>query len=114
VGRGITFAVGGAGMNYSTPLFTLRNDSTPMKVKWKSVVYSYPNRHTLTVEGSVDCTGYMDYNATFEANPNPNPYPAAEVLVNAEAVLTLLPAPSNTHFGMGLGKFGGMLCGARF
>jgi hypothetical protein len=68
-----------------------------MSVSWISTATS--NIATLRVQGSLDCTGYADWNATITAHKR----------ITDEVRLTVPTAVDNAHFGMGLGTYGGFL-----
>jgi hypothetical protein len=74
--------------------------ATNMSVQWQSITRTA--RISLIVDGEVDCTGYMSFNATVA---NLDTQAAAETAVN----LTLPSANNNAHFAMGLGRKGGFL-----
>jgi hypothetical protein len=95
----VNFEAQGMPAATATPTITFQT-ATQMSVAWQSVTRT--DGMSLVVNGEIDCTGYMSFNATVT---NVDKTKAVETAVN----LTVPSAAANTHFAMGLGRKGGYL-----
>ena len=85
---------------------------TNMSVAWQSVMESSLAR--LTIDGSLDCTGYLSFNATLtaKAGPGRTVVPRAVGGTAAEGLaagVNLTVPVSGAHLAMGLGRPGGFI-----
>jgi hypothetical protein len=104
--------------------------ATKMSVVWQAV--SHTDDHSLIIDAEVDCTGYMDFNATLTRKANGAAAAAAAAATTAGSTagstattgaaaalvaaasqtavnLSVPNAARNAHFAMGLGRKGGFL-----
>ena len=77
--------------------------ASKMSVMWQSVTNS--SEGSLVIDGELDCTGYMSFNATLTnlaefSHDGVVTQTGTSIAVN----LTVPNAPTNAHFGMGLGQ----------
>ena len=106
LGGPVDFHVDGMAGLMAHPVVSFQ-DPTQMSLVWQ--VRANSSEGAVTIDAEVDCTGYMSFNATISkysdydgATPTQT---ASQVAVN----LTVPNSPRNAHFGMGLGRKGGLM-----
>ena len=94
---GMSFAVDG--LELGAPQLALGR-ATKMSVAWTSTSRDGAGAGTVTVAGSLDCTGYVSINVTVRAH---------KAIADAGVTLRLPSNPDSAFFAMGLGRPGGLM-----
>jgi hypothetical protein len=97
LGAGMSFAVGG--LSLDAPQLVV-GQATPMAVAWESTSQDHSGGGSVTVTGSLDCTGYVSVNVTVRAH---------KAIADAGVILQLPANPDTSVFAMGLGRPGGLM-----
>ena len=95
--NGVEFAVDGTPLDLSAASLTVDSHSN-RAVTWHSTIAAANGQATVSVAGSVDCTGYLLYNVSVTA---------VSALRDTDVQLRVPANPATAQFAMGLGRPGG-------
>jgi hypothetical protein len=97
--NGVEFSVDRKPLDLSAAILTVDSPSNRV-VAWRSTVAAADGHATVSVAGSVDCTGYLLYNVSVTA---------VSALRATDVQLRVPANPATAQFAMGLGRPGGSM-----